>query len=226
MVVEDVEKPVPERCKPLRADAARNREKVLQSASFLFAERGLHVTLDDIAAHAGVGVGTVYRRFSCKEEIIDALFEISIANLVDLAEEAAELDDAWEALIWFMERALELQAHDHGLRDVVMHASYGGSGVTKARECLMPATDRLLQRAQQTGYVRKDIGNGDIGILVMMVNAVAGYGAGAEPDLWRRYLAVLLDGISTRKAPMHVLGTPPEMETVEKLLFNPQPFKR
>jgi len=226
MAVEDVKLGVSEQPKPLRADAVRNRERILRSASIVFAERGLDVTLDDIAAHAGVGVGTVYRRFSTKEAIIDALFENAIAQLVALADEAAKLGDAWEGLIWFMEQALELQARDHGLRDVVTHGSYGGARVSNSRERIMPAVDKLLQRAQREGYVRKDIGGGDVAILVMMVNAVAGYGAAVEPDLWRRYLAVLLDGMSTRKAPMHVLGTPPEIETVEKLLSNPRPSRR
>src|SRR5947209_17258288 len=94
---------------PLRRDAARNRERLLAAASELFAERGLNVTLNDIAHHAGVGVGTAYRRFANKEEVIDALFEQRLESLAGVAHEALDDPDAWRGLVMFLERAMHMQ---------------------------------------------------------------------------------------------------------------------
>src|ERR1700761_4755874 len=93
--------------RPLRKDAERNRQRVLDAARELFAERGLGVSLDDIARHAGVGVGTVYRRFPDKEQLIDALFEERIGEMLSAAGESLEMPDPWLALVRFLERALE-----------------------------------------------------------------------------------------------------------------------
>ena len=86
----------PER--PLRKDAERNRQRILEAAGELFAERGLGVTLDDVAHHAGVGVGTVYRRFPDKEVLIDALFEQRIEAIATIASEALEIEDPWDGV--------------------------------------------------------------------------------------------------------------------------------
>src|SRR5690242_16787206 len=88
--------------KPLRADAERNRQRLLDAARELFAERGLEVTLDDIAERAGVGVGTAYRRFASKDDLIDALFEQELAGIVEIADAAAAHEDAWEGLVYWM----------------------------------------------------------------------------------------------------------------------------
>src|SRR5574342_294589 len=87
--------------RPLRADAERNRRRVLSAASDLFAERGLDVSLDEIAAAAGVGVGTVYRRFADKDALIDALFEDKIGDVERLARECLEIEDPWTAFAMF-----------------------------------------------------------------------------------------------------------------------------
>src|SRR5438270_14072558 len=93
----------------LRKDAAQNRERLLAAAAELFAERGLDVTLNDIAHHAGLGVGTAYRRFANKEQVIDALFEERLRDVADVATEALHDPDPWHGLITFLERSLEMQ---------------------------------------------------------------------------------------------------------------------
>src|SRR5215813_10673364 len=105
--------------RPLRKDAARNRERILAAAAEVFAERGLHVTLDDIARHAGVGVGTVYRRFADKDALIDALFDERLAQFSRLAEEALACDSPFTGFELFLSSALEQQAADRGLRELV-----------------------------------------------------------------------------------------------------------
>src|SRR3954453_1200131 len=103
----------------LRKDAALNRERLLAAARELFAERGLTVTLNDIAHHAGVGVGTAYRRFANKGEVIDALFEESLQDLAAVATEALEDPDAWNGLVTYLERSLHMQFGDRGLNQLL-----------------------------------------------------------------------------------------------------------
>src|SRR3954465_14930674 len=98
--------------KPLRADAERNRQRLLQAAGELFAQRGTGVGLDEIAHHAGVGVGTAYRRFPCKADLIEAIFEERIAGLTAAAEAGLAEADPWQGLVTWMERSVELHATD------------------------------------------------------------------------------------------------------------------
>src|SRR3954449_11787854 len=103
----------------LRKDAARNRERLLAAARELFATHGVDVTLNDIAHHAGVGIGTAYRRFANKGEVIDALFEEGLQNLAAVAHDALEDPDAWQGLVMFLERSLHLQFGDRGLNQII-----------------------------------------------------------------------------------------------------------
>src|SRR3954467_13973476 len=90
--------------RPLRRDAARNRELILETAAEVFAELGLEAGYDEIARRAGIGVGTVYRRFPERSELVQALFESRIEEVVAIGEEAAAMPDAWEGLAWFFEK--------------------------------------------------------------------------------------------------------------------------
>ena len=113
--------------RPLRRDAERNRQRILDAARVVFAERGLSGSLDDIARQAGVGVGTVYRRFPDKELLIDALFEERIEEIADVARAAADHPDPWEGLVDFLTRTQELQSRDRGLKELVLGGSRGAA---------------------------------------------------------------------------------------------------
>src|SRR5690348_18409526 len=106
--------------RPLRKDAELNRRKILDAAGELFAQRGLGVTLNDIAHHAGVGVGTVYRRFPDKADLIEGLFEQRVQRIVELADAALEDPDPWSGLTRFIERTCELQAEDRAFKELVL----------------------------------------------------------------------------------------------------------
>ena len=140
--------------RPLRRDAERNRQRILAAAGELFAERGLAVTLDDIARHAGVGVGTVYRRYPDKELLIDALFEERLTALCGAAEAALELDDPWDGLVLFFERGGELQARDRGLKELIADHAHGGECLIRARDRLRVLVTELFDRAKAAGVVR------------------------------------------------------------------------
>src|SRR3954452_3616284 len=129
--------------RPLRRDAERTRQRILEAARDAFAEDGLAVTLDEIARRAGVGVGTVYRRFADKEQLVDALFVERIGELVALAEASLRHEDAWEGLVGFLEGATELHACDRGLKEVALSGVHGLERVSRARQLMFPLVTYL-----------------------------------------------------------------------------------
>jgi AcrR family transcriptional regulator len=181
--------------RPLRRDAERNRQRVLKAAAEVFTERGLDVSLDEVARHAGVGVGTVYRRFGTKEELVEALFVDRIDEVAGLAEEAAKMPDPWSGLVWFMEHAAELMAGDVGLRQMLMFATYGGDSTWYARQRNAPLVSRLLERAQAAGQVRSDLRPTDIPFIVFVLTEAAQFARQISPEIWRRYLTLVIDGL-------------------------------
>jgi AcrR family transcriptional regulator len=181
--------------RPLRKDAERNRRRILDAAGELFAEQGLHVTLDAVAARAGVGVGTVYRRFADKDALIDALFEVRIEEVVAIAEEALRHDDAWEGLVAFFEQGLELHAHDRGLKELLFTTAHGRERVSRARDRIKPLVSRVVERAQASGQLRADVDVTDMPVLQLMLTSVMEYAGDTAPEVWRRCLAIVLDGL-------------------------------
>src|SRR5438270_1150238 len=128
--------------RPLRRDAELNRQRILVAAKEVFAERGLEATLDEIAKHAGLGVGTVYRRFPNKEALIDALFEEGFAQIVQLTEQALAEPDAWDGLVGLLTGMAEVQAADFGLRDVMLSETYGRDRIAPLRGPARPSIER------------------------------------------------------------------------------------
>jgi len=184
--------------RPLRADAERNRERILAAAAEIFAERGLDVSLDDIAAHAGVGVGTVYRRFPDKDALIDALFEEKIDQAVALADEALELEDPWEGFTTFMRGMCRLQAEDSGFKDALLMRDRGRERVAAARERIAPRAMKLLARAQEAGAIRADLGAFDVLMLNLCIGLLADRTRDIAPDYWERVLTIVIDGMSAK----------------------------
>jgi AcrR family transcriptional regulator len=182
-------------CRGLRKDAARNRQRVLTAARELFAIKGMEATLNDVAHHAGVGVGTVYRRFATKEELVEAIFEEGIAEVVCLAERALEHPNSWDGLVWFIERQCELAATDRGLREMIYSKAYGGDRVECAREELVPLVSKLVDRARHDGHLRADIEHTDTPIIGLLAGTVSEWAGHVDPELWRRYVALLLEGM-------------------------------
>lgn len=188
--------------RPLRADAERNRQRILQAAAEVFAARGLDVSLDDIAAHAGVGVGTVYRRFADKDALIDGLFETKIAEVADRAREALGYEDPWEGFVMFMSGVCTEQAIDRGFKEALLNHGPGRERVAKAREAIQPLASQVVQRAQKSGQLRDDLDPFDVPLLNMMLAGLADTTREVEPDYWRRALQILLDGLAVhREAP-------------------------
>src|SRR3954468_1396688 len=155
--------------RPLRRDAERNRQRILDAARAAFAEEGLSVTLDEIARRASVGVGTIYRRFPDKEQLIDALFETRMQEFAAQAEEALHADDPWAGLVRFLERATEQHACDRGFKEVALSGVHGRDRVARARALMFPLVSRLVARAQADGSLRADVDPTDMPLLQMML---------------------------------------------------------
>ena len=213
--------------RPLRKDAERNRQLILDAAAELFAQRGLGVTLNDIAHHAGVGVGTVYRRFPDKAQLIDGLFEQRLEELVGLIEAASEDPDAWRGLTGFLESALALQARDRGFKELVLRAPGGLDRVARIRSRILPLAGRLVKRAQDAGKLRADIEPQDMPVLQLMLSTVIDAAHDVHPDLWRRYLEIVVQGLRAQPAPPAPLSTPPAPpDRVQDVMAAWQPARR
>lgn len=181
--------------RPLRADAARNREKVLQAAREVFAERGMDVTLDDIARHAGLGTGTVYRRFASKQELVEALFQERIAHVTQTAERCLADPDPWSAFEQLVRTTCAQLAQDRGLRQVMSCSSYGLDQVARARAKVLPIAEQIVARATAAGVLRPEVTAADVPMVFLMVGAVVDFSGDVTPGLWSRYLTFVLDGM-------------------------------
>jgi AcrR family transcriptional regulator len=192
----------------LRRDAERNRQRILAAAAEVFTERGLDVTLDEVARAAGVGVGTVYRRFPDKESLIAELFRGRIDALVTLAEDACAAPDPWQGLVGYLEVAGAALAGDLGLRQLMMFGDYDRDQVCYARDRMSPVVTRLVERAQASGDLRPDFKAADMKMIMFMLGSVAEYAAPVAPGVWRRYLAMLIDSLRPSRDGFTALPVP------------------
>jgi AcrR family transcriptional regulator len=190
-----------------RSDAVRNRAKLITAARDLFATSGVDVSVEEITRHAGVGMGTLYRHFPTKDELIDAVLEDAFAEIVRLAQEAAATDDAWAGLTSFFERLLELHAQNRGVKDIVALRGHGSHRAEAMRARLRPLLAQVVERAHEQGTLRRDFTSDDLPLIFWTANRVIDLTQDAAPEFWRRYLALLLDGL--RPAAATPLPEPP-----------------
>jgi AcrR family transcriptional regulator len=177
----------------LRADAARNRQALIDAAQRLFTARGLSVTLDDIAAEAGVNVATAYRHFANKQELAGAFLAQIIDEAFAIAERAADADDPWRGLTDFLSQTADLMAAKRGLHDVF--TGYADEWLEEIDERFEPVLRRLITRGQEAGALRADIEPGDMGVILQMLATVADIPTDDQPALLRRYQELMLAGL-------------------------------
>jgi AcrR family transcriptional regulator len=184
----------------LRRDAQRNRDRIVIAARAAFAAEGVAVPVEEIARRAGVGMGTLYRRFPTKEELIDAVLEDAFQDFAGAAEQALAVEDAWAGFRSFLEQAFELHVENRGLKDVLATPARGRARLEAARARMRPLVAQLIARAQQQGTLRPDFAPEDMPLLLWTGARVVEASAGVAPELWRRYLGLLLDGLRAEKA--------------------------
>jgi AcrR family transcriptional regulator len=199
--------------RPLRRDAERNRQRILAAARTLIAEQGLGVSHDQLAEAADVAVGTVYRRFPDKESLIEALFTEEIDDTIALARAALEITDPWAALVTFMTQTLQIQASNRGLKELALGGAPELALVCRAQEKVLPIISELVARAQAAGLLRPGVGAEDFALVPIMIGAIIDSSRDVDQNLWRRTLALVLDGFRAQ----HCGALPCATPTAEQL---------
>jgi len=182
----------------LRRDAEANRVRIVAAARELFAERGLSVGLNEVAQRAGVGVGTVYRRYADKMDLVRAALEEPLEGVVALARQADDEARAWDGIELLLTQIADLLVENLGLRDVALGGGKQPFGL-EAAHGIVEVMERLFERARAEGDLREGADGSDILVTLWLVTTVAEHSADVRPGLHRRYLRVLLDGL--RAAP-------------------------
>ena len=201
----------------VRSDSARNRARLIESAREVFAERGFGATLDDIARHAGLGTGTAYRHFPNKQALAAEVLAGATEQIAADARESLAIDDPWKALVTFFERNAERQARDRGLYEALT-----GRGDDEAQARIWPSiistVTELFTRAQRAGAVRADAAPQDIAAIFAFLGPAFEMSRTVAPDLWRRYLTLMLDGLrATGRPPLPAPAPPVEaLQTIMK----------
>lgn len=183
--------------RPLRADAARNRARVLDVAYEMFAEEGMSVPLDEIARRAGVGAGTVYRHFPTKAALFAAIAAYRLQQLNDRAAALTDTKEPGEAFFAYLDVLVDESKSDQGLADALAGTGIDiTTAIPDAEQHFMALLGDLLTRAQQAGAVRSDIGVKDVKALLVGCQAIQRSSDG--PGTTQRALAVVRDGLTTR----------------------------
>jgi AcrR family transcriptional regulator len=185
----------PEEARQLRSDAERNRARIIEVATLAFARRGLDVPLEEVAENAGVGIGTLYRRFAGRDELIGACFERRLAEYATVAEEALEAPDGWTGLVSYVERICAMQAADRGLADVLNRSLPNAKVLEAHRARGFELSVRLIERARDEESLRPDVVPEDLALLFMANAGVVEVTGGSARDAWRRFLGIVLDGL-------------------------------
>jgi AcrR family transcriptional regulator len=194
--------------RPLRRDAQRNRDAIVEAARQMFCDLGLEAPLEQIARQAGIGIATLYRHFPNRAALLAAVLADTVQAHVEVAEQALATDDPWEGFAFYLEQSCRLQAADRGLNDVMGMRFPRATAVEASKTRLYELVGQVVDRAQQSCQLRADLTLEDLAFLnwanTRILPAVRAAGA---PDAWRRHLGLLLDGFRAERA--HPLSEPP-----------------
>ena len=206
----------------LRADAERNRRRVLDAAQELFRDRGLDVGVAEIAQHAGVGRGTLFRNFPTKQDLIAAIVIERMREACDDARSLLDAPDAGEALFGFLEEMVGRQQLDRCLFETVADTFLANREIRAAHAEIVGSLDELLARAKDAGAVRSDIGAMDVLMLLKGVFEAASALAGSEPGVVGRQLDLVRAAISADAARRPLRGRAPTLADIERAFPQPE----
>jgi AcrR family transcriptional regulator len=176
------------------------RDRILGVARATFAADGIEVPVEQIARRAGVGMGTLYRHFPAKEDLIDAVLEDAFAAFITAVEQALAEGDAWVGFRGFLERVFALHVENRGLKDMIATRAHGRARAEAMRARIRPLLRELIERAQEQGALRADFTAEDMPLVFWTGGRVIEATAAIAPEFWRRYLALLLDGLRAEAA--------------------------
>jgi AcrR family transcriptional regulator len=206
----------------LRADAERNRQRIITAARQVFAERGLDVPMEDIARCAGVGVATLYRRFPTRRDLIAGAFRDKITGYADAVSQALAGPEPWAGFCGLIEQLCAMQAEDRGFA-CVLTMTFPMAGEFQAeRDRAYHGFTQLTQSAQATGQLRADFVPEDLAMLLMANAGVLDSTADAAPGTWRRFAAYMIQAFSAASAgPLPPPPTPGAMHRALLRLHQP-----
>jgi AcrR family transcriptional regulator len=199
-----------------RADARRNRERVLAAAADVLSESGLSAPMEEIARRAGVGVGTVCRNFPTKQAMVDAVLTLRYEELLRDALDGLSNPDAGEAFETFVVVLSAFQARHRALAEQMAKDMDVPGTSPDARERLWAAISELVARAQTAGTVRSDIGPADVAMLLSGVAHATALAGELQLVLRDRYLRIVLDGLRPNGA-TPLPGEPLDFESLRRL---------
>jgi len=201
-----------------RSDAERSRQRLITAAREVFATRGLGAGLNEIAHHAGVGVGTAYRHFANKDALIDAAMRDRLDDLVHIAEAGLADPNAWDGLALVLRQMATVMVADIGLRDAALSAGRSPEFFEEIDTRMEPLMTRLLQRAQAAGAVRPDVAVADLLVILFLVTEFAQRSAAVSPDIHQRYLELFMSALRSSPLDTH-LGPPLSHVDLKRILL-------
>jgi AcrR family transcriptional regulator len=197
--------------RPLRRDARQNRQRLLDAAAEVFTEHGLEAGVEEIARAAGVGIGTLYRRFPTKDALICAMVHDVMTTILSLAQESTECPGG-TGLENFLEAASAYQAAHQGILPRLWNVGAEHDSLDEIRRLV----DTLLTEAKRNGRVRAELTSTDVTIILWSIRGVIETTRGAAPGAWRRHLDILIAGL--RPAPEPLAHRPLSQREVDKVI--------
>ena len=193
--------------RPLRRDAREHRERLLAAAQHEFAARGVDASLEKIARDAGVAIGTLYRHFPTRLDLLMAAFQPRLQEFLDGAAKALEIEDPWDGFVSYLENLFRVQAGDRGFNDFLSRRFTDNAETERIHDQMCQQIEDMLTRAQEAGEARPDITQADIVNLIWSNGRIIDATSATAPNAWRRYLHLMLDAYRAERA--HPIPEPP-----------------
>jgi AcrR family transcriptional regulator len=198
---------VEEMRRPLRRDARERRGKLIAAAQREFASHGVDASLEKIARDAGVAIGTLYRHFPTRLDLLVAAFEPRLQEFLEGADKALAMDDPWEGFVGYLENLFAVQAGDRGFNDFLSRRFPGNAETERIHDEMCAQIEEVLTRAQEAGEVRPDLRQADIVNLIWSNGRIIDATSATAPMAWRRQLYLMLDAYRAERA--HAIPEPP-----------------
>lgn len=196
--------------RPSRRDARERRGKLIAAAQREFASHGVDASLEKIAREAGVAIGTLYRHFPTRLDLLMAAFRPRLQEFLDGAAKAMEMDDPWEGFVYYLENLFGMQAGDRGFNDFLSRRFPDNADTEHIHDQMCRHIEVILTRAQEAGQVRPDITQADIVNLIWSNGRMIDATSTTAPNAWRRHLYLMLDAYRAERA--HPIPEPPMTE--------------
>ena len=193
--------------RPLRRDAREHRDRLIAAAQREFAARGVDASLEQIARDAGVAIGTLYRHFPTRLDLLMAAFRPRLQEFLDGAAKALEMDDPWDGFVAYLDNLFSVQAGDRGFNDFLSRRFPGNPDTEHIHDVMCQQIETVLTRAQEAGEARPDITQADIVNLIWSNGRIIDATSAKTPTAWRRQLYLMLDAYRADRA--HSIPEPP-----------------